>query len=116
MKDKNAQPAAPAQMNSPNMRIQQKLQSTLHPETSSHCKLYHFTDKEGYEAILESGKIKISISGLNDAAGGPGVYLTSIPPNGSFSKLQIAKNNYGGIYEQKMEKVFHSLEYVYCTP
>ena len=50
----------------------------------------------------------MSTRGLNDdAACGPGVYLTSLPPNGPFSKLQIAKNNYGAIYEQKMEKVFN---------
>ena len=60
----------------------------------------------------------MSTNGLNDAACGPGVYLTSMPPNGSFSKLQIAQNNYGEIYEQKMEKVLISSllssAYDYC--
>ena len=49
----------------------------------------------------------MSTSVLNDTACGPGVYLTSMPPNGSFSKHQIAKNNYHAIYEQNMEKVFN---------
>ena len=110
----NGQPT-PSQINSwvseTTICIQQKSQTTLHPETPSQrrhlsCKLYHFTDKTSYEAILESGKIKMSTCGLNTACG-PGVYLTSMPPNGSFSKLQIAKNNYHAIYEQKMEKVFN---------
>ena len=121
----NGQPP-PSQMNSSwvsetTMSIQQKSQATLHPETPSQrrhifCKLYHFTDKTSYEAVLESGKIKMS-NGLN-AACGPGVYLTSMPPNGTFSKLQIAINNYANIFEQKMEKVFNSCfspAHVYCT-
>ena len=49
----------------------------------------------------------MSTDGLNDTACGPGVYLTSMPPNGSCSKLQIAKNNYVDISEQNMEKVFN---------
>ena len=66
-------------------------------------RLYHYTDETGYKAILKTRMVKMSTG--RDAICGPGVYLTSLPPNGSFTKLQIAQNNYDKIYAQKICKV-----------
>merc|ERR1711872_639001 len=58
-------------------------------------KLYHYTDKAGYDAIRKTKKILKSSVGKGDAVMGSGVYLTSLSPQGR-SKIVIAKNNYDG--------------------
>lgn len=52
-------------------------------------------------AILQSGYIKKSSDTVNDAAYGPGTYLTNYGPKKSMS--DVAENNYDGIASQ-MEK------------
>jgi len=53
--------------------------------------LYHYTDRAGARGIMTSGVINQS-TGPRDAAFGPGVYATPLPP--SSSKCAIAGNNY----------------------
>ena len=63
--------------------------------------LYHYTDSESLQAIIDQGRIRKSVS-LNtdgrrfrgDAAYGEGVYLTSIRP--TTNKYHIMLNNYDG--------------------
>ena len=58
-------------------------------------KLYHYTDKAGYDAIRRTQKIRKSTDTANDARYGVGVYLTSLSPRNR-SKVVISKNNYDG--------------------
>ena len=53
---------------------------------------------------MKSQMIQMSIDGRQDATFGEGVYLTSLPPNGSYTQVQIAKNNYDRTYQYNMEK------------
>ena len=116
MPDANGQQAPSSQMNSPQFSAdQQKLFAsfkfqTFHKETPvivPKCRLlrrlYHYTDKKGYKAILKTRMVKMSTG--RDAICGPGVYLTSLPPNGFFTKLEIAENNYANIFARKIKKV-----------
>ena len=66
--------------------------------------LYHYTTTQGYEAIMKSQMIQMSTDGRQDAAFGEGVYLKSLPPNGSYTQVQIAQNNYNGAYQYNIEK------------
>ena len=52
---------------------------------------------------MKSQMIQMSIDGRQDATFGEGVYLTSLPPNGSYTQVQIAKNNYDGTYQYNMQ-------------
>ncbi len=54
---------------------------------------YHYTDKDGKEAIEKSKKLIKSAKG----AMGPGVYLTKVDP--SKKKQEIANNNYDGVVD-----------------
>lgn len=63
-------------------------------------KLYHYTDANGANGILESGRIRGSRSEVADASYGNGVYLTSKPPH--HGKDTILANNYGN--EAKCEQ------------
>lgn len=56
-------------------------------------KLYHYTDKQGKDAILQSRYIRMSDIRAGDAVLGNGVYLTSMSPF-DHSKSSIAKNNW----------------------
>lgn len=59
-------------------------------------KVYHYTSKEGYEAIKKSKMIKASRGqGGRDIACGEGVYFTSLAPKNR-TKQEIALNNYDG--------------------
>ena len=58
-------------------------------------KVYHYTDKAGYDAIRKTKKVLKSEMRKGDAIAGDGVYLTSLSPKGR-SKIIIAKNNYDG--------------------
>ena len=58
-------------------------------------KVYHYTDKVGYDAIRKTKKVLKSDEKTGDAILGSGVYLTSLSPRGR-SKIIIAKNNYDG--------------------
>ena len=59
-------------------------------------RFYHYTDKQGYDAIKNSKKIRKSkLSGV-DAIFGSGVYLTSLAPEDVFTKGRIAVNNWDG--------------------
>jgi len=61
--------------------------------------LYHYTNRAGARGIMTSGVINQS-TGPRDAAFGPGVYATTLPP--SSSKCAIAENN----YDNRMSKSF----------
>ena len=56
---------------------------------------YHYTDDEGAEKIIRTGKIMASLKTMasDDAAYGNGVYLTKLKPPTS-SKTEIAQNNW----------------------
>lgn len=56
---------------------------------------YHYTSKEGKDAILDSGVIRPSKrrGHRDDAVFGDGVYGTLMDPE-NFSKTQLARNNY----------------------
>merc|ERR1719369_1170477 len=58
-------------------------------------KVYHYTDKAGYDAIRKTKKVLKSEKSKGDALIGDGVYLTSLSPKGR-SKILIAQNNYDG--------------------
>lgn len=56
---------------------------------------YHYTDEEGAQHIIRSGKLLASLSSMatDDAGFGNGVYLTTLKPE-THSKAQIAENNW----------------------
>ena len=56
-------------------------------------KVYHYSNSAGMSGIKNSGCIRQSTDIEYDAILGAGVYLTTMSPN-SYSKEQIAKNNY----------------------
>lgn len=56
-------------------------------------KLYHYTDKQGKNAILQSRYIKMSDDRAGDAILGDGVYLTSMSPF-DHSRESIVMNNW----------------------
>ena len=58
--------------------------------------LYHYTNRDGYDAIRRTKKI-LKSEGPGDAAFGNGVYLTDMSPFAG-SKATIAKGNYDGIW------------------
>ena len=66
---------------------------------------YYYTDAEGAENIILSGKIKASLSFMagGDIAFGNGVYLTKLSPETSV-KIQIAKNNWVNTNAQFIRK------------
>ena len=129
MPDANGQQEPSSQMKSPQISAdQQKLFAsfkfqTFHKETPvQKCRLlrrlYHYTDKKGYKAILKTRMVKMSTG--RDAICGPGVYLTSLPPNGFVTKLEIAENNYANIFARKIKKVLNfffslSLQPIFST-
>ena len=53
---------------------------------------------------MKSQMIQMPRDGRQDAAFGEAVYLASLPPNGSYTQVQIARNNYDGAYQYNMEK------------
>ncbi|OWF41396.1 uncharacterized protein LOC110462542 [Mizuhopecten yessoensis] len=57
-------------------------------------RVYHHTNKEGAEGILQSGYIAPSTDTTTDARYGPGAYMTSYGPEKS--QDEIARNNYDG--------------------
>ena len=61
-------------------------------------RLYHYTTKRALDSILSSGELKPSgsIKGrtADDMALGPGIYLTSLPPQSSDDTLSL--NNWDG--------------------
>ena len=70
--------------------------------------LYHYSDKDGYNAILKEKNILKSEYFKGDAIFGEGVYLTSLSPEGH-DKEEILKNNYGRVtssVENKADYVF----------
>jgi hypothetical protein len=54
---------------------------------------YHYSTRENIQKIAQSGEIRPSTDTTRDAMLGPGVYLTSKPPQ--CSDRTLAKNNYG---------------------
>jgi hypothetical protein len=79
------------------------LQLAYLPEMTSYKKyVYHYSDKQGIEGIIESGLIKPSVDTVNDAIMGVGAYLTRVPPEESTEELVY--NNYGrSIGKQKVK-------------
>lgn len=67
--------------------------------------LYHYTTKEGKDGIESSRVIHQSVSGgaKDDARFGDGVYLTSLPPNSTKTKLLI--NNWDGLARQVQKRI-----------
>ncbi len=62
-----------------------------------HHRLFHYTDKSGFDAIRASGKLKQSqkLTGYNgDAIFGDGVYSSKMSP-WWYSKKEIASSNWG---------------------
>jgi len=57
-------------------------------------RVYHYTNKKGADSIMASKVIRQSTDEVKDCLLGKGVYLTSLSP-GTYSKEQIAQNNYG---------------------
>jgi len=55
---------------------------------------YHYTDEEGAQNIVRSGRVMVtlSVTAGGDAAYGNGVYLTKMSP--TFTKEEIAMNNW----------------------
>ena len=66
---------------------------------------YYYTDAEGAENIILSGKIKVSLSFMagGDTAFGNGVYFTKLSSETSI-KIQIAKNNWANTNDQFIRK------------
>ena len=64
-------------------------------------RLYHYTSQEGHDHIVKSGLIKQSQNFTKDCVYGDGVYLTTLNPE-DFSKKDLAKNNYGGLWEKRL--------------
>jgi len=76
-------------------------------------KVYHYTNKAGYDAIMASGILLASYKGdSDDAAFGNGVYFTRLPP--TTGKKALAINNYNNIWatELKNGKVDYWFELV----
>ena len=44
-------------------------------------RLYHYTDRDGYNGIIMAGEIYPSTDTALDAAGGPGSYFTDFTPD-----------------------------------
>lgn len=69
--------------------------------------LFHFTDEDSANKIVEDGVILQSKTGhgMRDAAFGEGVYATSLHPN-EHTVSQIANNNWddGTLPQQKIEQ------------
>ena len=65
----------------------------------------YYTDAEGAENIILSGKIKVSLSFMagGDTAFGNGVYFTKLSSETSI-KIQIAKNNWANTSAQFIRK------------
>lgn len=74
-------------------------------------KFYHYTDAEGLEGILESGRIKQSNPRQGDAYHGKGVYGNWMNPN-KYSKNEVAENNYAqaGRSQERRGKTDYCIE------
>ena len=57
--------------------------------------VWHYTDFQGIQGILQSGYIRASTDNTVDAVYGEGVYATAMAPD-AYSWKEIAKNNYDG--------------------
>jgi hypothetical protein len=55
-------------------------------------KLFHYTNRDGFEGICNSKTLRQSTT-TYDAAFGPGVYFTKMSPP-KYSKEEIAKNSW----------------------
>jgi len=66
---------------------------------------YHYTDEEGVQRIIQTGKIMASLNFMSggDTAHGNGVYFTKLEPKSS-TRIEIAKNNWMNSNEQFMKK------------
>jgi len=64
-------------------------------------RLYHYTSQGGHDHIVKSKFIKQSQNFTKDCVYGDGVYLTTLNPE-DFSKKDLAKNNYGGLWEKRL--------------
>eukprot|EP00438_Fugacium_kawagutii_P033846 Skav226813 [mRNA] locus=scaffold6234:12963:14078:- [translate_table: standard] len=71
-------------------------------------RVYHYTDRKGYEGILQSGHIRPSVT-----ATGGGVYVTELPPSNPF--FTILENNYGqeSCMKDRGHEMMDRAEYVF---
>ena len=75
-------------------------------------RVYHYTNKAGYDGIVKSGAIRPSDIKQGDASYGPGVYGTKLPP--STPIFRVLTNNYdadGGV-TGRGEDVMDRADYV----
>ena len=63
------------------------------PMNTSERYRWHYTNREGIEGIVNSGKLRPSTNVTHDAVLGKGVYMTDISP--ANRKADILENNYG---------------------
>ena len=71
---------------------------------------YHYTDDEGAQRIIRTGRVLASLESDGDAAYGNGVYLTQLEPQtipfhpDQTSKIDIARNNWMNVSPEALKK------------
>ncbi|GAB6027884.1 hypothetical protein CHUAL_002101 [Chamberlinius hualienensis] len=66
--------------------------------------VYHYTDLNSWESIIETKKLKVTPSYSSYAHFGEGAYFTSLPPTSG--RLKIVCNNWNGS-SRKIHKTSH---------
>ena len=81
-------------------------------------KLYHYTNIDGLNGIINSGHIKKTNGSGKNAQHGPGVYLSSISPN--TIKSIIARKNYRAGWRKNLNEgrldMYVAMEFVLSNP